>query len=119
MGIKGRSPIKPLTTLPKILPIDKEVHLDDPDDGSDDENYADDKFKDRNHRIGICIFHFKIEEFVLIVQTIVLCLELSQLILHFSVSFVLLETSSIFVSMIFVIQLLQLLSLFNDWYFKL
>ena len=53
------------------------VHLKDPEERSDGENYAQNKFKDRNNRVSFLILELKIENFILLFESEVFSFVLS------------------------------------------
>lgn len=74
-GIRG-SPKEPLAMLPKMLYWWRCLHLEDPEDGSDDEDDAEDKFENGDDWIGLLELQFQIEDFELLLQCKILGLEL-------------------------------------------
>ena len=101
-----------LDNIPKNSAINTNLHLNDPEDGSEGEDDTDKKFEPWNDRIGAFVFQFDLKNGDFFLDGVVLGFELSHFFRESSVGFPLWQKSSFLVFVVVVVLLFQFISFF-------
>lgn len=113
-GIRGCELLQQaFARLPKILFYNKELHLNHPQQGSNQEDDSQQEFTKRDKWIGVCEFELEIEDFELFFHVIVFDFEGVYFILQLSIYSHFGHESSLGVSLTGKIQCCDLVTLFD------
>ena len=100
--------------FPKVLKTLTEVHLDEPEDGGDHENDAEDELQDRDYGVCICEFKFVVEDLELLAYCVVFGLEDVDSSVDFSFAAKSLKASGFFIVFYCVVIFLKLLTFLDE-----